>query len=250
MQRGHLAAAGDHQPVADAECGIGLEIIGARQGAEADAIFAGKRHQGLARRNDMHALAGSRCGASDAPLRMLVRARGDVARNDEALSRPDGGLAGEAVGLQNRGDRDAMAARDRLDRLALRDRDRRTAVPGPMAGRRGLGGNRARDLGCLRPRPVRRRARRAIGNAAGCNRRRPARRRQRLRLDAAHRTRGNRTGHVLRRRIIGRTDARRSPRSRRRRLQSVRKRRCARIAGEQNGTSRRDMWLLTHTIQT
>ena len=59
-----------------------------------------------------------------------------VARDDQTLARLDIGGVTDAVGLQQRGERHAMLARDGFGGFAMTDGDGRTAVPGPGALRR------------------------------------------------------------------------------------------------------------------
>src|SRR5206468_3052442 len=53
------------------------------------------------------------------------------ARDDEALARLDLPRDAHIVGLQDRGGRHAVTARDRLDGFALRDDDGGAAIPAP-----------------------------------------------------------------------------------------------------------------------
>ena len=121
------------------------------------AVEARDAVQRLARRYDMDARkpARARCaagrpargtarrrGRGDARLRRRKRGRGPAtARDDQMLARTHSGRTGDAVGFHDGGDRHAIAARDRFERLAGRHRDRRAAFPGPARRRRRGGGS-------------------------------------------------------------------------------------------------------------
>ena len=144
-------------------------------------------------------------GVNDGLRRRRMACAGrHVFRNDHALAGAQRSAFAEAVRFHDGGCRHAVFARQAVDRVAVRDRDRLTAVPGPMPARRGrrraMRAHRSGDVGGAGP--VSAQALRAGGDALRrSDGGRTARRRQRLLFNAAiGRARGDRTGRLLRRR--------------------------------------------------
>ncbi len=115
-----------------------------------------------------------------------------------------------------------------------------------MAGRRGLGGNRARDLARLRPRPVMQRRSVAPPDATDAGR-----------LGAGSDCVSTRlTGREATEPVtscggVFSTEPMRAEFAQPAAATAISEKMAMREnKGEQNGTSRRDMWLLTHTLQT
>ena len=197
---GNPTLARNLQAVADVDFSIGLDVVGARQSHERNALLVRNSDQALAGRDDVLPFGDPR--RYGRPWRRRAGCAGrDVTRDNDALAGPEYGAIAEPVGLLDGGRRHAVFARDSLNRFAATDRHRRTAVPRPMPSRRRrrtIRGHRPGVLG--RRRPV---SARAMSARCG-DRRRPARRRQRLRVDARHRTCRDRAGRIL---LSGRTVA-------------------------------------------
>ena len=197
---GNVPAARDGEAVADVDLGVRLDVVGARQCRDRNAVLARNPHHAFAGFDDMHVVGAARRDRSLRRGSMACAGR-HVTRNDHALAGPQHVAFAEAVRFHDGGSRHAVFARDALDRFAVTDRDRLAAVPGPMpARRRRRRAMRAHRSGDVRGAgPVSAQALRAGGNALrGGDGGWAARRRQRLQFNAARgRARGDRTGCLL-----------------------------------------------------
>ncbi len=148
-------AARNDDAIADLHAMIEADIVRARDRAGRKIVFPREREDRLAGRNDMRAgllrlrsrhrrgrrVRRSRNRAGDAGCgRRHLRRRTHLmlhARDHEALAGLHLRGTAQIVRLQDRGGRNAMALRDRVQRFALRNDDRRAAIPAPrLRGRR------------------------------------------------------------------------------------------------------------------
>ena len=171
---------------------LGRNVVGLGENHDRLAVEARDAVQRLARRHDMDASRPARAryaadrrerpaqrrGRADARLRRRERRRrAAAARNNQMLPRTHGGRVGDAVRVHDGGDRHAIAARERLERFARRNDDRRAAFPGEGRRRRRCR-NRAGDVAAARP--IRAHAMTAAGRAVPAN----CQVRQRMAFDA------------------------------------------------------------------
>src|SRR6476620_1573861 len=128
------------QPVTDAQFLGRINVIGFGKRSHRYTGAAGDAHERVTRL--YHVNASTRLRLRGICRRAFRRSR-YVARDDQPLTRPDLARFTDAVGLHKGSHRHAVLARDALDRLAVADRHRCTAVPGPMTG------SRPRHIGIL-----------------------------------------------------------------------------------------------------